>query len=146
MSFDSVDTAGNNSSLTTESSVTWSDSEPLMLNPISTRPNIPKMHQISLGRVWRINDLLTSLDSALVELGDVEYLDYSTTQTTSVESAPDYLDGIVKSPQVRASVIAKTSFGDIAGTKFGGSTFMRLPSSPKMQQMWTIRLDGPVSE
>jgi hypothetical protein len=97
-----------------------------------------------LGRMSAIShtDNTNNFDWALIKLDRKEIL-------SSVGEPSQFgpIQSFVKSMPARARVqVITASSGIVKGTIFGIPTFMQQPRSVAFQEMWTVRLDGPLSK
>lgn len=110
----------------------------------SSHDEMTEANGSSLGRMAAIskNTNTNNLDWALIRLDRQDIL-----SSVSRSSPFGYVETFVKSMPARANVQAITaSSGILQGTIFGMPTFTQEPYSVAFQEMWTVRLDGPLSK
>jgi hypothetical protein len=110
---------------------------------VSSRQDVTMGANISpLGRMSAIsqNTNTSNLDWALIQLDRQDVL-------STVSKVPQFgpVQSFVKSMPARGKVqVITASNGILKGTIFGIPTFMQQPYSVAFQEMWTVRLDGPL--
>lgn len=101
-------------------------------------------HLELIGRMSTTSQSTSSnnLDWALIQI-DRQELIYSVGQISKFP----YVKDVIRTPWERKSVqIVTSSNGITNGIITGSQTYMRLPHSIALQEMWAVQLDGPLSE
>jgi len=119
----------------------------ISLSPIpdeNRRQESTERHLELIGRLSATSQSTSSnnLDWALIQI-DREELIYSVGQVSKFP----HVKSVIHAPWERKSVqIVTSSNGITNGVITGSKTYMRLPNSMALQEMWAVQLDGPLSE